>query len=639
MCGIAGYAGLNMPGLLARMCDAIVHRGPDGEGQVEFPEAGIALGMRRLAIIDVAGGDQPFVSADGRVHLVYNGEIYNFPAVRAELESLGHRFHSRCDTEVVLEAFLEWGEAAWPRLHGMFAVAICDRRGPSPRLVLVRDRVGMKPLYYVAQRRSLVFASEIKALTCWSGLSAEVDLAAVSQYLRLRYVPGPGAMLRGVRKLAAGHQLVFANGEASVSRWWTPPGAALAEPGMGRADAAKVVGDALRLAVKRHMIADVPVGAFLSGGVDSNVIVALMAEASSLPVNTYSIGFPDFPDHDRELAAVTARALGTNHHALDCRADDMTRLPDIAWQLDEPIGDAIVVPMYVLAREAARSVKVVLSGEGADEILGGYLFHRKLRQIAALRRCVPGLAWGAAALLVARLPAGLLDRLFDYPGTLGQAGRQKIAALVRAIGTEDLAALYRRSISLFDTAELAAGARQTLLAEARLPEDDDPAPPRASALQRLVAMQYRDWLPDDILNKLDKMTMAHSLEGRVPFMDAAVIEAAARLPDRHKIARGTNKRALRDFAAGLLPREVVESPKRAFYIPLESYITAPAVSDLVSRTLDPERQRKRGLFHPDWLARLRAAPAGSGFLPVRQMFAIVMLELWFDRFCPEASWR
>ena len=194
---------------------------------------------------------------------------------------------------------------------------------------------------------------------------------------------------------------------------------------MGRADAAKVVGDALRLAVKRHMIADVPVGAFLSGGVDSNVIVALMAEASSLPVNTYSIGFPDFPDHDRELAAVTARALGTNHHALDCRADDMTRLPDIAWQLDEPIGDAIVVPMYVLAREAARSVKVVLSGEGADEILGGYLFHRKLRQIAALRRCVPGLAWGAAALLVARLPAGLLDRLFDYPGTLGRPGGRR----------------------------------------------------------------------------------------------------------------------------------------------------------------------------------------------------------------------
>jgi asparagine synthase (glutamine-hydrolysing) len=639
VCGIVGFAGVNDPGLLARMCDAIVHRGPDGEGQVELPDAGIALGMRRLAIIDVEGGGQPFVSADGRVHLVFNGEIYNFADVRAELESLGHRFHSRCDTEVVLEAYLEWGEAAWPRLHGMFALAIADRRGPAPRLVLVRDRVGIKPLYYIRRGRSLVFASEIKALTRWSGFSTDIDLAAVANYLRLRYVPGPGGLFCEVRKLEAGHQLVFAGGEATLTRWWTPPGAALAEPGMSRADAAATLGEALRLAVRRHMIADVPVGAFLSGGVDSNVIVALMAEASSLPVNTYSIGFPDFPDHDRELAGLTAHALGTNHRALDCREADMAMLPDIAWQLDEPIGDAIVVPMYVLAREARRSVKVVLSGEGADEILGGYLFHRKLYQIAALRRCVPGLAWHAAGAVVARLPAGLLDRLFDYPGALGADGRRKIAALVRGIGTDDLAALYRRSISLFDTEELAEGARRSLLAAAMLPADDDPAPPGGSPLQRLVAMQYRDWLPDDILNKLDKMTMAHSLEGRVPFMDEAVIAAAARLPDRHKIARGTNKRALRDFAAGLLPREVVESPKRAFYIPLESYVAAPAVADLVRRTFDPDRQRKRGLFRQEWLDELRRESSGAGFLRLKRLFAIVMLELWFERFCPEASWN
>ncbi len=639
MCGIVGFAGIDEPGLLARMCDSIVHRGPDGEGRVELAAAGIALGMRRLAIIDVAGGDQPFASPDGRVQLVYNGEIYNFAAVRAELESLGHRFHSRCDTEVVLEAYLEWGEAAWPRLHGMFAVAIADLRGARPRLVLVRDRVGMKPLYYMQRGRSLIFASEIKALACWSGFSAETDLAAVAHYLRLRYVPGPGGLLRGVQKLAAGHRLEFADGEARLARWWSPPTAALAEDAMSRTDAAGALGAALRGAVQRHMVSDVPVGAFLSGGVDSNVIVALMAEASSRPVNTYSIGFPEFPDHDRELAGVTARALGTNHHPLDCREADMAALPDIAWQLDEPIGDAIVVPMYVLAREARRTVKVVLSGEGADEILGGYLFHRKLCQMAALRRVLPAPVWTSAAALVARLPSVVLDRLFDYPGALGAAGREKIAALIRSIGSDDLATLYRRSISLFDTAELAAGARQSLLAETLPPAEEGEAPPGATALQRLVAMQYRDWLPDDILNKLDKMTMAHSLEGRVPFMDAAVIEAAARLPDRHKIARGTNKRALRDFAAGLLPREVVESPKRAFYIPLESYITSPAVAELLRRTLDPERQRKRGLFDPDWLAALRAAPSEAGFLPIRRMFSIVMLELWFERFCPDASWN
>ncbi len=639
MCGIAGFAGFFESGLIDRMCEAMIHRGPDGEGRAVFEDERMAIGMRRLAIIDLVTGDQPFFAQDGRVALVFNGEIYNFQQLREELRGSGHVFRTQSDTEVVLAAYLEWGERAWARLHGMFAAAIVDRRGGPARLIVVRDRVGMKPLYYALRDGRLVFGSEIKALLVWSGLAREPDIGALRDYLALRYVPGPGSLFGGVRRLPPGHMLTFHDGLLSVEQWWAPPVAA-AEPGMSAEDARECIGDALRLAVRRHLVSDVPLGAFLSGGVDSNVIVALMAEVSSAPVHTFSIGFPDFPYNELDRAAITAKIYNTDHTPIECSAADMAMLPDIVWSLDEPVGDPIVVPLYVLAREASRKVKVVLSGEGGDEAMGGYVFHRNLTQMEMLRRLLPASAWPLLGRLVERVPASLLDRAFDYPGRLGTDGRRKVAALIASLADDDILGRYRNSISLFDSADIEDIAVAPVLRNlSRSPMANDTVwADKGSPLERLTAIQFRDWLPDLILGKLDKLTMAHSLEGRVPFMDDAVIAAAARIPPKRKLTPGGNKKPLRDFAKALLPPQIAGAAKAAFYIPLEAYIRSPQMRDLIRFALDPSRIARRGLIRPDWAARVLERSADGGFLPLKRVFSILALELWFEKFCPDARW-
>ena len=638
MCGIVGYAGFFQPGLLKRFCDAIYHRGPDNEGLVELAVEKIALGNRRLAIIDLEGGAQPYKSPDGRVHLVYNGEIYNHEDLRRVLEAKGHVFRTLCDTEVVLNAYLQWGADAWPKLQGMFAIAIADLRDSYPRLLVVRDRVGIKPLYYAAHLGRIAFASEIKPLLDWDDFSRNVDLGSVRRYLSMRYVPGPRTMFEGLRKLPAGHYLEFANGDFTLHRWWSTPNADMVESGMNAEDGSRVMEDAMRLSVRRHMIADVPVGVFLSGGIDSNAITALMAEVSSAPVHTFSIGFPDFPNDDVSRAEMAAKALGTDHQSIECRASELTALPDIAWTLDEPVGDAIVAPIYVLAREARKKVKVVLSGDGGDEVLGGYMFQRKLLQMARMKRMLPCPLLRLGGRLLNIVPLAVLERLFDYPGRLGEEGRRKVAGMLQALADEGLSDLYRRSISLFDDIDVqrATSGRQAFNARQPLPF---PEPMRAgSPLQQLIDMQFEDWLPDLMLTKFDKLTMAHSLEGRVPFLDEAVITAAARIPDHLKMTGAENKKPVRDFASKLLPTEIVKSPKAAFYIPMESYVRTPEMQDLLRWTLDPVRVEKRGLFDPQWAKAALDADPNDGFLPLKRVFSLAMLELWFERYCPDASW-
>lgn len=640
MCGIVGFAGFEEPGLLRRMCDAIVHRGPDGQGMAEFPQARMSIGMRRLAVIDLITGDQPFVSADRRVQLVFNGEIYNFRELKQELREFGHVFHTNSDTEVVLESYLRWGQGAWSRLHGMFAIAVVDLRGSEPELIVVRDRVGMKPIYKLERDGKLLFASEIKALTAWSGFRREVSPGAILDYLALRYVPGPGSVLKDVSKLPAGYLLRYSVGRTQIERWWSPPERE-SQNGLDEEAARDRFGTALRNSVRRHLISDVPVGAFLSGGIDSNTIVALMTEFSPGRVKTFSIGFPDFPDDDIRRAELTAQAFQTDHQQIECREADMASLPDIAWKLDEPMGDAIVVPMYVLAREARHKVKVVLNGEGADEILGGYMFHRKLVQLDALRKMLPRFFWPLAARTLEAVPASVLDRIFDYPGALGFEGRRKVSDFLACAGSMSLTELYSETISLFDRTDLAQSLAPNFPAGGAARDADalSAEAGQGTALERLTRAQFLHWLPDNMLMRTDKMTMAHSLEGRVPFMDEEVIRAAAQVPDGYKLASDTNKKVLREFAKTTqLPGELVNSPKMAFYVPLESYIRTPVIQDLIRGMLDPARTRRRGLFRPEWIKAMLESPTAAGFLPLKRLFSVVMLELWFDRFCPDASW-
>jgi len=636
MCGIAGVAGFAASGLVERMLDTIRHRGPDDHGTVALNDAAMCLGMRRLSIIDLAGGHQPMSAADDRVHLVHNGEIYNYRELRTELEGLGHRFSTQSDTEVALAAYLAWGEEAWPRLRGMFALAIVDRRRHPARLLLVRDHVGIKPLYYVARGGRFAFASEIKALTCWKEWPRDVAPGAIWNYLTLRYVPGPDCLLSAVRKLQAGHQLEWCQGQLRFSQWWRPPSASIQEKDIDDHSAIERFGHAMRQSIRRHMVADVPIGLYLSSGIDSSALAALMAETGAQKLRTLSIGFADGSREEVDQAATTARLLGAEHHELQCRAEDFAGLSDIVWHLDQPIGDPIVVPTYELSRQARRDVKVVLSGVGGDELLGGYLFQRKLVSAAGLKRLVPNWLWRVGSTIFDLLPERVLDRGFDYPGRLGVEGRRKLARFIAGFGERATGDDLRRLTSQYDPEDFAAlgSPLSPLLTAQAWP----PMTGQGSTLQSLVEMLYRDWLPDLMLTQFDKLTMAHSVEGRVPYLDPDLIATSAGLPDRHKLRGSENKWVLRALGRDLLPTAVTEGAKRAFYMPIDRYIASPRVAELFRYALDPARLRRRGLVREDLHARLVEAPAADGFLALKRAFSVVMLELWFDRFAPEASW-
>ncbi|MFQ5349929.1 MAG: asparagine synthase (glutamine-hydrolyzing) [Thermoanaerobaculia bacterium] len=354
------------------MADSMRHRGPDSSGF--FRDGEVALGHRRLSIIDVAGGQQPLENEDGSLVLICNGEIYNYQRLRQELIERGHRFRTRSDSEVVLHLYEESGPACLSRLNGMFALALFDRR--TRQLFLARDRIGIKPLYYARAGSRFLFASEIKALLRWPALDTEVDALAIHRYLALRYVPGPGTLFHSIHKLPAAHYAIFAEGELQLVRYWQPE-LWDGEYPYSEQDYEEQFRELFERSVRRRLISEVPVGAYLSGGLDSSVIVAAFSKLIDRPVKTFSVGF-GYSHDEIEQAAETARHLGCDHTQVDCTAEDLLLLPTIVHHLDEPIGDPIVVPMYLLAREATKQVTVILTGEGADEIFGGYLFHRAL---------------------------------------------------------------------------------------------------------------------------------------------------------------------------------------------------------------------------------------------------------------------
>ncbi|MBF0323884.1 MAG: asparagine synthase (glutamine-hydrolyzing) [Alphaproteobacteria bacterium] len=636
MCGVVGYAGFDGDKVMAAMADAIRHRGPDDSGAAMFERPAMGIAMRRLSIIDLAHGHQPFSACDGQVQLVYNGEIYNHHDLRQELTRLGHAFVTQCDTEVVLNAFLQWGDGAWDRLRGMFAVAVMDRRGGTNTLQVVRDRVGIKPLYWAEQDGALVFSSELKSLLAWPALDRTIDLVSVRNYLALRYVPGPRTLFQRVRKLPPGSRLIWRDGSVRIDSWWSWPRSHRPQA-ITPAAAIEQFGAVLADSVDRHAVADVPVGMFLSGGIDSCALAALMSRHHGGPLKAYTIRFPGLPGDESGRAAEVARHLGASHRIVDCTAQHFAGLPEIIRSLDEPIGDAIIVPTYELARAAAGDVKVVLSGVGGDEILGGYLFQRKLKRWSRLKAGLPAAVWPTAAALFRALPEPLLDRLFDYPGRLGQAGKRKLADFLAAFGHSRAQDDLRMLVSQFDPPDIDAVATPALAGiPTDLPDLGEAAPPGDGELAGLSAFLAPDWLPDLMCTQFDKLTMAHSIEGRVPYLDHVVIEAALALPDSVKLRGKTNKWVLREAARPFLPAEATDSRKAPFYLSFETYVRDPKVAALFDDALHPDRLRRRGLFRPDAVQALLGAGPETGFLGPKRAFAIAALEWWFDAFAPDA---
>jgi len=631
MCGIAGFVdaarlgtGGDAParldaefGLVHRMCEVIRHRGPDDEGI--HVEAGVGLGMRRLSIIDLAGGRQPIHNETGTIWIVFNGEIYNYRELRTELESRGHVFATSSDTESIVHAYEEWGEDAFARLRGMFGIALWDRRNRT--LLLARDRAGIKPLYYVEAEGRLAFGSEIKSLIAGRAFEPRLNLEALDHYLAFLYTPRDGSIFEGVRKLPPGHYLRWQDGRSAVRQYWK---VSPAESFKGDdREATEALERVLADAVQAHMISDVPLGAFLSGGVDSSAVVGFMARASSRPVQTFSIGFDDPAFDELEHARVVARHFGTDHHEFVVRPDALSILDRLVSHFDEPFADSSAIPTWYVSEIARQHVTVVLSGDGGDELFGGYDRYFPPRHVAQFDRIpVPGLR-RLAGLVWPHLPHGV-------PGK----------ALLRHVSQDDQGR-YLDSIALFQPDERLAlyssDVRRQLTASAEQVLASHFARFGALPLQsRMMRFDFETYLPEDVLTKVDRMSMAHSIESRVPLLDNEVIDFAATLPARMKIKGATRKQVLKNVLRPMLPPSILDRRKQGFGVPLGGWFRG-GLTNVFSDVLTSTRARGRGYFDPAVVDRLiREHLSGRGDHSLR-LWQLLVFELWHRQYLDGAS--
>jgi asparagine synthase (glutamine-hydrolysing) len=608
ICGIASRRGGADAERLAAMSAALVHRGPDSYG--EHVDGPVGIAARRLSIIDLAGGDQPMSSEDGACTVVQNGEIYNYPELRRDLERAGHAFRTNCDTEVHLHLYEEHGPAYAHLLRGMFVVALWDAR--RRRLVLVRDRYGIKPLYYRDAGDTLEFASELRALP-----RGEIDLEALEAFLAFNSIPAPYSIFRDTRKLPAGHVLVWDEQGATTLERYARPGPVPAEElrGDDEAELVEELRARLRDSVRAHLLADVPVGVLLSGGVDSAVLAALAAQETSDAVHTFTIGFEERSFDERDDARLVAAKYGTNHHELLLRPDPQLLLPALAEAFDEPFADSSALPTYLVSQLAAEHVKVALSGEGGDELFGGYYTYAAdmlADRVAPLARL--------ARPLVERLPSSSARASFDY-----KAKRFVRAAHLpplerhhgwKEIFSADMRTELRGARSPFDPLDVY---------RARYAETAG-----ADEVSRLQDVDFGIYLVDDLLVKTDRASMAHSLEVRVPFLDSVVTNFAFRLPAKHKVRGLSKKILLRKAAAPLLPREVVHGRKRGFSIPAAAWLRGE-LEPFARRTLSPETLRAQGFFEPAPVTRLLDEHVAGAQDWSRQLWGLLAFTLWYER--------
>ncbi|MBS0614014.1 MAG: asparagine synthase (glutamine-hydrolyzing) [Proteobacteria bacterium] len=578
MCGIAGYVATreatDLPRALRRMAGAIAHRGPDDEGFFETvagdERTRIGFAHRRLSIIDLSTGHQPMSNADGSLQIVFNGEIYNFQALREELIALGYAFQTRSDTETILNAYAAWGEQCVSRFRGMFAFAIWD--APRNRVFIARDRFGKKPLFFHERDGLILFASEIKAVLAFPGVEAALDREQLGPYLTYRYVPGPATLFRGIRKLMPGSLAVIEGGRVSERRYYSPPDrAALVGPRLD-ADPVGSFLDILRESVRIRMIADVPFGAFLSGGVDSSAVVALMSEHSSLPVKTFSVGFSDAGYSELTYARVIAERFRTDHHELTVSESHlMEHLPALVRFRDAPVAEPSDIPIYLLSREARRSVKMVLTGEGSDEFLGGYPKHVWEQRQAAYQLLPAPLRRGLLEPLVRRLPYRF----------------RRVKTAVANLALADERERQPRWFGALSAAQI----DELLTVRAVRPNEPDAVQfdtePGDSRLRRILYFDQTSWLPDNLLERGDRMTMAASLEARMPFVDHELAAYVSSLPDSWRVRGGQTKRILREAVARLLPREILERPKVGFRVPVNEWFRTTMKDYLIDLLTGP----------------------------------------------------
>jgi asparagine synthase (glutamine-hydrolysing) len=603
-------------GLIARMLGVIEHRGPDDEGHYVGP--GIAMGMRRLSIIDLATGRQPISNEDGSVWIVFNGEIYNHRELRELLLARGHKLRTNSDTETIVHLYEDEGERCVERLRGMFAFAIWDLR--ERRLFLARDRVGKKPLHYALAGRTLVFGSEIKSLLQHPGVKCEVNLRAISDFLAFGYVPDPATAFDGVHKLQPGHTLTFKDGLISERRYWDFDYSGDLGEGEGRKpesreeDYIERLRELIAESVRLRLESEVPLGAFLSGGIDSSVVVAMMARQMGRPVKTFSIGFSDSDFDELRYARIAARHFGADHHEFVVTPDVCRLVEEVVWHHDEPFADVSSVPTYVVSKMAREHVTVALSGDGGDEVFGGYERYVVDRRRRRYER-IPAFLRRGLLLASQALPQGAYGKRFLRNISLEPAARyvDSVTYFDRDAQLNLFSEDARRALAGYDPAERF---ERTFAAAAS-----------RSGLGRLLYLDSKTYLPGDILVKVDRMSMANSLETRAPLLDHRLIEFAQTIPASLKLRGLETKYILKRAAAGLIPDEIINRPKQGFDVPIRRWFNLE-LREMLDDTLRSARARERGDFnHRAVLAILDEHRSGARD-HARQLWGLLVLELW-----------
>lgn len=624
MCGIAGFVSgderADARAVLARMLGVITHRGPDDEGSlVEGPAA---IGMRRLSIIDLAGGHQPLSGCDPALSVVFNGEIYNFLELRPMLEARGHRFRTHSDTEAIVHAYEEFGPACVEHLRGMFAFALWDAR--ARRLFIARDRAGEKPLYYtLTPEGTFVFGSELKCLLEHPEARREVDPAALDAYLTFGYVPDPLSIFRGVEKLPPGHALALEGGRVTVRQYWdfTYEPVADARPVEDYLEELRTLLDE---SVRMRLIADVPLGAFLSGGVDSSAVVGLMARASDRPVKTFSIGFHEDSYNELRFARVAAQEFKTDHHEFIVTPEICSVVDELVWHFDEPFADSSAIPTYVVSKMAREHVKVVLSGDGGDELFAGYTRYVTDRQRSGFARLPRFLRKNLMQPLGRALPHGARGRNFIHNVAYDPLERY----------VEHTSVFTRLSkLSLYSEGfrALSGGGGPV-----RLCHEHAARVRTGEQLDRVLYLDSKTYLPGDILTKVDRMSMAVSLEARVPLLDHKLIEFVTRIPAEHKLRGLETKHVFKRAVRGLVPDQVLDRPKQGFGVPIDRWINE-RLRERVRGTLEETRTRQRGLFEQSYVRLLLDEHERGRRDHAHELWALFMLELWQRAFVDDAG--
>ena len=618
MCGIAGFAGIQDPLLLKAITDILVHRGPDDEGF--YSDEHVSMGMRRLSIIDLAGGHQPIHNEDETVWVVFNGEIYNFKELREELIKKGHSFYTNTDTEVIPHLYEEFGEDCVHHLRGMFAFALWDKN--RNQLLLARDRLGIKPLYYMMYDGKLVFASELKSLLAFERCPKEVDLNALLSFLTFLYIPSPDTIFKGIQKLSPGHLLVYLKGEVTLKPYWDLSFPVEGERGR-EGEYCERVRQLMSEVVQLHLISDVPFGVFLSGGLDSSTIVACMAEVSSAPIKTFSIGYGEESKSYNELeyARMIAKHFGTEHHEFILKPDMVQVIPKLVWHLDEPFADSSLISTYLVSKAAREHVAVALTGIGGDEVFGGYPRYLGAR-LAGSYEYVPHWVRRSLARAIDLLPESTQSRnlsgwakRFIKGGLMSE--RDRYISWVSFFDQQSLKSLMSESFRAeFETMD--ATDRHRYLYENNRALD---------SMGKIFYLDVKTYLPDDLLMMGDKMSMANSLELRVPFCDHRLLEYAATIPTELKFKGFRLKSLFKRSMASRLPQEILNRKKQGFMVPLAQWFRKD-LKEFTQELLSEASIRKRGYFNPKYVHWMLDRHYTGRQNLTDQIFALLTLELW-----------